>query len=353
MTISHSKPYNNILIVKPSAIGDVIHALPVAHSLKQQYPTSRITWIVEKPAYDLLRNNPDIDEIIIFDKPKFKSLAGLVKYAPEFSRMLKLRQFDLAIDLQGLFKSAAIAALSGAKQRLGYCNMRELSQWVSLPVCGQNSQGHIVERYLDVARFVGCEVSDVVFSLNITAEEAANAAAAAKQAGLPTGQSYAVLAPGTNWPSKCWPTGHFAQLANEMIQMGITPVIIGGPGDVSLAAQIIAKAPKAIDLTGKTTLKELAYLIKNASFFVGGDTGPMHLAVAVQTTVIALFGPTDPKRNGPYGQGHIVLTIKDNCRQCWKRQCPNGKQCMAAIEVNQVMDAVQYLQSKTNYNSEA
>jgi heptosyltransferase-1 len=352
VTISPDNNYKNILIVKLSAIGDVIHALPVAHALKQHFPLARITWVVEKSAYDLLCNNPDIDEIIIFDKPKFKSISGLIKYAPDFSRMLKVHQFNLALDLQGLFKSAAITALSGAKQRLGYCNMRELSQWISAPVCGKNSDGHIVERYLDVARAVGCEVSEVLFPLNITAEEAARASSAVKQAGLPTGQSYAILAPGTNWPSKCWPAGHFAQLANELNQAGIIPVIIGGPGDAPLAAQIIAKAPKAINLTGKTTLKELAYIIKNANFFVGGDTGPMHLAVAVQTTVIALFGPTDPKRNGPYGQGHIVLTVQDDCRKCWKRQCPDGKQCMAGIAVSEVMRAVRCLQSKADINIE-
>lgn len=347
MAIFPGNYYKNILIVKLSAIGDVIHALPVAHSLKQQYPDTRITWIVEKPAYDLLKNNPDVNEIIIFDKPKFKSLAGLVKYAPEFSTMLKSYHFDLAIDLQGLFKSAAITLLSGAKQRLGYCNMRELSNWVSTPVCGENRNGHIVDRYLDVARAVGCDVSEVLFPMNITTEEAEHAASSANQAGLPSGQSYAVLAPGTNWPSKCWPVGHFAQLANELIQTGVVPVIIGGPSDTSLAMQIIHQSPKAINLVGKTTLKELAYIIKNASLFVGGDTGPMHLAVAVQTPVIALFGPTDPERNGPYGLGNTVLTIKDGCRGCWKRQCPEGKPCMETIEVGQVMDVVQRLIIKT------
>lgn len=344
MALSPSKQYNNILIVKLSAIGDVIHALPVAHALKQQYPESRITWVVEKQAYDLLTNNPDIDEIILFEKPKFKSIIGVLKYAPDFSRMLKERRFDLAIDLQGLFKSAAVTILSGAKQRFGYCNMRELSQWVSEPVCGENRQGHIVERYLDVVRFIGCDVSEVVFSMNITAEEAARAALTAAQAGLPTGQSYAVLAPGTNWTSKCWPTGHFAQLASELFQTGIIPVIIGGPGDAELAAQILSQSPQAINLVGKTTLKELAYVIKNASFFVGGDTGPMHLAVAVQTPVIALFGPTNPDRNGPYGQGrHTVITIMSDCRGCWKRQCPEGRPCMATIDVRQVMEVVRRL----------
>lgn len=341
MAISHNNQYNNILIVKLSAIGDVIHALPVAHALKQKYPQARITWVVEKPAYDLLTNNPAIDEIILFDKPRFKSLSGLLKYSPEFSRRLKERHFDLALDLQGLFKSAAIVALSGAKQRLGYCNMRELSQWISKPVCGKYSEGHVVERYLDVARYIGCDVKKAVFTLNNTPDEAANTSAIAVQAGLAANQHYIILAPGTNWPSKCWPAERFGELAAEVIQKGIISIIIGGASDTSLAVTIRNACPAAVDLTGKTTLKELAFLMKGASCFVGGDTGPMHLAAAVQTPVVALFGPTDPERNGPYGDIHTVITVEEECHKCWKRECPKAKQCLAAIEVQPVLEAVQ------------
>jgi heptosyltransferase-1 len=341
VAISPSNQYNNILIVKLSAIGDVIHALPVAHALKQKYPQARITWVVEKPAYDLLTNNPSIDEIILFDKPRFKSLAGLLKYSPEFSRGLKARHFDLVLDLQGLFKSAAIVALSGAKLRLGYCNMRELSQWISTPVCGKHSEGHIVERYLDVARYVGCDVNRAVFTLNNTPEEAANASAIAEQAGLPSNRPYVILAPGTNWPSKCWPVECFGKLAAELNCSGIIPVITGGASDTGLAATIRNACSAAVDLTGKTTLKELVFLMKGASCFVGGDTGPMHLAAAVQTPVVALFGPTDPGRNGPYGDIHTVITVQEDCQKCWKRECPKAKQCMAGIEVQPVLEAVQ------------
>nr|WP_312562832.1 lipopolysaccharide heptosyltransferase II [Anaerospora sp.] len=333
--------YKNILIVKLSAIGDVIHALPVAHALKQEYPQARITWVVEKPAYDLLTNNPAIDEIILFDKPKFKSFAGLLKYSPEFADKLKMRQFDLALDLQGLFKSAAIVALSGAKQRVGYCNMRELSGWVSRPVCGAYSKGHVVERYLDVARFLGCEVKTATFTVNNTPGEEINGAAIAAQAGLPAGHPYVILAPGTNWPSKCWPVERFSQLAAALKGSGILSVITGAANDRSLALAIRNVCPEAIDLTGQTTLKELAFLMKGACCFIGGDTGPMHLAAAMQTPVIALFGPTDPARNGPYGDCHTVLTVQAECRNCWKRECPEGKRCLAAIEVEPVLAAVQ------------
>lgn len=333
--------YKNILIVKLSAIGDVIHALPVAHALKQTYPNARITWVVEKPAYDLLTNNSDIDEIIIFDKTKFKSLAGLLTNGYTFGQELKSRKFDLAIDLQGLFKSAAISFLSGAPKRLVYCNAREQSHLVGQRICGEYEQGHVVDRYLDVARHLGCKIDEVLFPIYIAEIEVQKAKAIANHAGLKLDNPYVVLAPGTNWQSKCWPPAHYAKLADKLYDENIIPVIIGGPNDQRLAQEIIAntKIPP-IDLTGKTSMKQLAYIIKKSQVFVGGDTGPMHLAVAVGTKVVTMFGPTDPERNGPYGNEHKVLLINLQCQGCWQRKCPDGKDCMSTISVDMVFDSI-------------
>lgn len=331
----------NILIVKLSAIGDVIHALPVAHALKQKYPMARITWIVEKPAFDLLTNNPDIDEILVFDKPKFKSLTGLFVNGSALSRQLKSREFDLALDLQGLFKSAAITWLSGSTHKFGYCNMREMSHLVSKPICGSNRNGHVVDRYLDVARAVGCDVSNPEFPIHITEQEAAVATAIAAQSGLNINRPYVVLAPGTNWPTKCWPTSHYAGLADKFFDMPIIPVIIGGPGDKHLAQEIISRTHvPPIDLTSKTSLKQLAYLIKHACAFIGGDTGPMHLAIALGTPVITMFGPTDPKRNGPYHGNNVVLRPPGDCTSCWGRSCSRQTQCLDLIKIEDVWEAV-------------
>lgn len=334
--------YKKILIVKLSAIGDVIHALPVAHALKQEYPKARITWVVEKPAYDLLTNNPDIDEIIIFDKPKFKSLAGLLANGYQFARELKAHKFDLAIDLQGLFKSAAISYLSGAPKRLVYCNARELSHLVGERICGDHEQGHVVDRYLDVARYLGCKINEVQFPIHFTESEIKKTTAIANHAGFKLENPYIVLAPGTNWPSKCWSPTQFAQLADKLYDHNIIPVIIGGPNDNRLAQEIIDNTQvPPVDLTGKTSMKQLAYIIKNAQVFVGGDTGPMHLAVAVSTPAVAMFGPTTPERNGPYGENNKVLLSPRLCCGCWKRQCPQGKDCLEDIEVNEVYSAIE------------
>lgn len=334
--------YNNILIVKLSAIGDVIHALPVAQSLKQQFPAAKITWVVERPAYDLLTNNRYIDELVVFDKTKCKTLGGLWKHGQALARQLREKKIDLALDLQGLFKSAAIVYLSGAATRLGYCNMRELSQFVSRPVLGPHQAGHVVDRYLDVIRALGCEVNQPVrFPIQITDEEVMSAEAIAVHAGLRQGNRYVVLAPGTNWPTKCWPVKHFAKLVDRLYQDQIISVLVGSNGDKRLSEDIsqLASIPP-VDLTGKTSLKQLAHIIRQADCFVGGDTGPMHLAVAVDIPVIALFGPTDPLRNGPYGVKNKVLLADRNCLGCWKRHCPYDEVCLEVIEPEQVYQAV-------------
>lgn len=333
--------YRNILIVKLSAIGDVVHALPVAHALKNGFPAARITWVVEKPAYDLLTNNPDIDEIIIFDKPKCKSLGGLLRYAPSFSKQLKSRKFDLAIDLQGLFKSGVIAWLSGAPERLVYGNTREGSDLLSKKICGAHANGHVVNQYLDVARHLGCQIDTPVFPICITEQEAEQAAAIAKHAGLDLKNPYVVLAIGANWPNKCWPVSRFAELADMLYEKGIIPVVIGGPKEATVYEEMktMTKIPP-LSLIGRTTLKQLAYVIKHAKNFVGGDTGPMHLAAAIGTPVVALYGPTDTNRNGPFGPGHKAIVIDSECAGCWRRQCPKDVDCLAQISAQQVYRAL-------------
>ena len=333
--------YNNILIVKLSAIGDVIHALPVAPALKKCFPQAKLTWIVEQPAYDLLTNNPYIDEIIIFEKARFRSFAGFLQHAPGLISTLRQHRFDLVLDLQGLFKSAAISFLSGAPQRLVYCNAREFSDKIGRMICGTNSNGHIVEQYLDVARELGCTIDAPEFTINIGEKEAALTIAISKQAGLDLTKPFVVLIPGTNWPNKCWPTDKFAQLSDTLFASGLIPVFVGGNADKTAVNEIICKTDiLPINLIGKTSLKQLAFIMKHAQAVVAGDTGPMHLAAALNTPVIALFGPTDPRRNGPYGAGHTILTTTRSCQGCWRRKCPDGKDCLADINAGEVFDAV-------------
>jgi heptosyltransferase-1 len=324
----------HILVVKLSAIGDVIHALPVSYAIKETFPDAHLTWVVEPPAYGILKDNPYIDDIIVFEKLKFKSISGFLdNIGPFRRRLLGKHGYDAALDLQGLFKSAAIAWLSKAPMKLGTCNMRELSAKVSRPVAGPHAEGHIVERYLDVARALGCAVKDVVFPLEIPAKDAERVIWLMQQAGASMDNRYAVLAVGANWPNKRWPISSYAQLADWLYKQEIVPVLIGGGAqDAQSAADIVHEAEvPPVNLVGKTTLPQLAYLMKNATVAVGGDTGPMHLAAGLRTAAVMLMGPTDAKRNGPYGQPDNAIEASRPCRYCWKRACPKGIDCLAAI----------------------
>lgn len=337
---------SSVLVVKLSAIGDVIHALPVSYAIKETYPDARITWVVEPPAYNLLEGNPYIDEIILFEKKKFKSLGGfLANYTP-FRKVLNRHSYDVALDLQGLFKSAAIAWCSKAPVKLGTCNMREMSDKISQPVIGTHAQGHIVERYLDVVRALNCRVDKVVFPVNITEADGKMARSYLYAAGCKGDIPYVVLAPGANWPNKRWSPANFARLSDWIYEQGRLPVIIGGGAlDEQLAADItrMAELPP-VNMVGKTTLRQLAYVLQQAQAVIGGDTGPVHLAAGLGTHTIMLMGPTDANRNGPYGQLENAIEVNRPCKYCWKRACTKGLDCLERITVQQAEDKLkQYL----------
>lgn len=332
----------NILIVKLSAIGDVIHALPVSYAVKETFPDAHLTWVVEPPAYDLLKMNPCVDEIIIFRKKEFKSLKGFIRNFFPFRHEIQREKFDAVLDLQGLFKSAAIAFFAKSNVKLGICNMREFSDKISTPVVGENSRGHIVERYLDTARAVGCRVDKVVFPLEIPAEEIKKAAAIMEQAGLREGNSFAAFVIGANWPNKRWPTENFARLSDWLYDKKIVPVLIGnGKLDAERAAEIEAKTLiPPVSLVDKTNLQQLTHVIKNASVVIGGDTGPVHLAAGLKVPTVMIMGPTDANRNGPYGQTQNALEVDRDCKACWKRACQKNLDCLENISVAAVTEKI-------------
>ena len=327
------KDIKSVLVVKLSAIGDVIHALPVSYAIKETYPEAKVTWVVEPPAYDILKDNPYIDNIIVFEKKKFKSMRGFLKNYGPFTKILNADKYDASLDLQGLFKSAAIAWSAKAPIRLGTCNMREMSHKVSRPVVGPNANGHIVERYLDVVRELGCQVNKVVFPMEISQRDQQAAEGAMQQAGIRMENPYVVLAVGANWPNKRWPTRYYAKLSDWLYDRKIIPVIIGGGMlDSTLAGEIDAEAEiPPIILVGKTTLKQLAHVIKNAKAVVGGDTGPVHLAAGLGVPTVMVMGPTDANRNGPHGQLENAIEANRPCKYCWKRACPKGLECLSVI----------------------
>ena len=323
----------NILVVKLSAIGDVIHALPVSYAIKEQYPDAHLTWVVEQAAYPILEDNPYIDEIILFEKTKFRSVRGFLREIRPFRRRLRARCYDASLDLQGLFKSAAIVFNAGARLRIGTANMREGAHLVSRPVRGPHAGGHIVERYLDVARALGCTVDEVRFPVAVSARDTAAADALLVRAGVQEGSAFIAFAIGANWPNKRWPAGHFGALADRLYRAHYIPVLVGGGRLDEMLAQDIVRASEIppVNLVGRTNLKQLAHIFTRAALVLGGDTGPVHLAAGLRRPTVMLMGPTDANRNGPYGQQENAIEVDRPCRACWKRACPKGLDCLAAI----------------------
>lgn len=330
----------NILVVKLSALGDVICALPVAYALKETYPECHITWVVEPPAYDFVAMNDCIDEIIVFHKKEFKSIGGFLRNYGPLKRKIRARKYDAVLDLQGLFKSAAIARLGEAPVKLGVHYMRELSDRVCKPVVGPNVAGHIVERNLDVVRALGCRVDRVDFNLTVPERDQELARQRFTHAGGSMDNPYIVLAIGSNWPNKRWPIHHFARLVDMIYDAGVIPVVVGGGAvDEGLLAELNAAVEiPPLSLVGQTNFRELTYILQQARAVVGGDTGISHLSAGLGTKTVMFVGPTDPVRTGPYGQPENVVIAKHTCNYCHKRACPKGLDCLESISAEMVRE---------------
>lgn len=323
--------YKNILIIKMSSLGDILHTLPFAAALRKRYPQAKISWLVHPQFAGFVPDPPVIDEVLYFDKVKFKqmSLADKIKYFFSMRGLLHSKHFDLVIDMQGLFKSAVLAAISGCSNRIGYCEMREGSGLISKAVCGSHSKEHVIERYLDVVRYLGADVQEVEFPMpDLTAE---SKSVQEKLAAQNVTGDYVVFVPGARWQTKEWPVEYYARLAAMITADGTAVVLAGGPDDMAKGGRIKELCPAAADLTGQTSLRELAALIKGCSVYISADTGPLHFAAALKKPLIAMYGPTKADRTGPYGSDKAsVLLSPAACAGCLKKAC-NDWHCMHDI----------------------
>jgi heptosyltransferase-1/heptosyltransferase-2 len=329
--------YKNILIIKMSSLGDILHTLPFAAALRSRFKGAKITWLAHPQFADFVPQKPIIDEVILFDKEAFKKLSLFKKigYFFDMRKTLRSKKFDLVIDMQGLFKSAVLAAISGCRTRIGYCEMREFSFLVSKAVCGENRNAHVIERYLDVARFLGADVKAIEFPMPNLSE-----AKRSLEEKLTLDGRYVVFAVGARWRTKEWTLAHFAALARMIAKDGFFVVLAGGLGEKEKAEaiRVEAKSEKVIDLSGKTTLKELAVLIENCAFFVSADTGPLHLATAFKKPLAALYGPTLAARTGPYANKNASIIVSPApCAGCLKKSCDDWV-CMDEITPRMVYE---------------
>ncbi|MEC4685600.1 MAG: glycosyltransferase family 9 protein [Nitrospirota bacterium] len=325
---SNSHRFRKILIVKPSSLGDIIHALPLLNAIKTALPDSEVHWVVAKGFEGALQGHPMIKRLWVIHKENWKRPSRLISTVSELGalfRGLRLEGYDLVIDLQGLLRSGIITALSGAGLRVGFSDARELSPFFyNLKVKGGTGI-HAVERYLKLASLIGIDTDGVDFPLPPI------------QDTFHSEGPYYVVVPGARWPAKRWPVGYFIDVIKAL---PATAVIIGSREDVDIAGTIALNTEgRSINMAGKTDLKKLFSIIKGASFMLSNDSGPMHMGAAQSVPVYAVFGPTSEVLTGPYGDGHRVFRADIDCSPCFRKTCETMR-CMREITPGQVVEAI-------------
>ncbi len=327
----------NILIIKLRYIGDVLLATPTVHAIKAARPDVRVTMMVNRGTEEILSGNPDLDEIMVLDKGSLAAQSRLIAG-------LRARQFDTVIDLTDGDRSAFLTWISGAPVRIGF---NDEHRWrgryyteVVQPVPGVR---HRIDRDLETLKPLSIQAGSKDPQLWLAPEEADSADQLLDQLDVQRSQPIVILQPGARYWFKAWPPERFAELADRLTPQYGCQVLIGGSDqDIDLAQQIqqMAKS-KPIIMTGRTTIKQFAAITKKSALFVGSDSGAMHIASAVGTPVVALFGPSNPREWGPRGGPLEVLYKELDCRSCFHPTCTKGEEnCMRLIAVEEVMSAV-------------
>jgi lipopolysaccharide heptosyltransferase I len=318
-----------ILIIKPSALGDIVHTLPVLQALKNCWPEAELHWVVARGLHTFLEGHPLIHRLWIFDRQKWKridALPGSSRDIWQFARGLRAERFDVSIDFSGLLRSGLITWAARARLRLGFANGDEGSFLFYNRAIPGDMTLHAVDRSLALIRSLGCESGDVVFPLPPFDPDPP------VLRGLPG--RFAVLAPSAGKEANRWPAERFGELA---ARLPLPSVIIAGPAEEAIARSVVEHAGgRAVNLAGRTGLKDLLALLSRASFLVCNDTGPQHLAAALGIPVFAIFGPANPVRTGPYGQGHRVIRKEMDCSPCYRWQPCDHWRCMREITVDEV-----------------
>ena len=344
----------NILIVKLSAIGDVIHTLPSLAALRRLYPGAHITWVVEEASADILAGHPDLDRVIVSKRKRWVSDLGSPRRARQafreirrFLSALRDRRYDLVIDFHGLFKSAMIVFLSGGSRRLGYDSMQEMSGLFLNEKIPEDMGKHAVDRYLDFLRHLGSEKPEPMFFIPVDEANRVKIDGLLAEAGIGPQERFVAASPVALWETKLWEDEKFAALCDRIVrELNVKVVLTGAAADGMVGRIQSLMASPVANFGGRTSLRDLACLYGRAALLVTTDSGPMHIAAAVGTSVVALFGPTSPSRTGPYGRGHTVVRKELDCSPCFLKKCESLR-CMKDISVDDVFAAVKEQLSRT------
>jgi ADP-heptose:LPS heptosyltransferase len=367
-----SRDFQRILIVKPSALGDVLHTVPVLVKLRARYPAAQIDWLLRPDIAELIRHHPALSNVVLFDRRQharvgrsWSATAGLVKSI----HGLWKNHYELAIDLHGQLRSALLTLATAAPVRIGFdrpvpkarrvelqpgsisphrgwAGARE-GAWMAyshrIPI--PTLEVHAVDRYLWLTEKLGLDRLPPDFRLYwpSTVDERADQLLREHQI---KGERLAILAPGTTWETKYWHLDGFADVARDFLQKGYAVILAGTPRDRVRCQMIKEIHPKTVDLSGQTSPAELAALVQRAEICVTNDSGAMHLAVSLDRPVVSIFGPTSPLRIGPYGRPHAAVRLPLPCSPCHFRKlrdCPVDHACMKQVSSRMVIDRVQQI----------
>jgi heptosyltransferase-1 len=327
---------NRILIVKLGALGDVVHAIPVAAALRRAFPSARIDWLVSRKHREILDLVPVIDRrLVMNDREMIAAIRGL-----------RGSRYDVAFDLQGLIKSAVLARASGAARVVGFTARyarERIASWFYTDAHDPGGGGmyhvdehHVVYTNLGVLEEVGIRAGEPEFPID-PVESTVAAGVAAR-----TGGRYAILNPGAAWPNKRWPPARFGAVAAELHRRHALPsVVVWGPDEQSIAQAVVNASSGAATLVPRTTIADVVALARGAALYVAGDTGPAHIATAVGTPIVGLYGPTRPSRNGPLAAADLTVSRADVCRCHHLRQCRLATMCLEDVQVDEVLAAVE------------
>ncbi len=343
-----------ILIVKLSAIGDVIQTLPMLAALRRRFPESQIDWVVEEEAAGLLKGYPGVDRLLVSRRKSWQrrirkrgEFGAAFRELLRFVRDLREIKYDWVIDNHGVLKSGILVGLCRGRKKIGYRATAGIADEGSYFFTNERHrplsiERHALERYLDLVGQLGVPIEGISLEFFIAPESLKTMRTILDESGF-NARPLVVIHPLAKWDTKQWSPGKFSSLAERLIGRGAQVVITGSPGDAIAVEGILGQLQfrsRVLNLAGKTDLRELAALFSLADLVITPDTGPMHLAAAVKAPLVALFGPTAPWRTGPYGNGHVLLRKELACSPCFRKKCPTGE-CLDRITVEEVLKAAE------------
>jgi lipopolysaccharide heptosyltransferase I len=362
-----SRDFRRILLIKLSAVGDVVHTVPVLNKLRRRFPDARIDWLMKPAIAEMLQHHPAISNIVLFGRngaSPWSTLAG----AGQLAAALATTAYDLVLDMHGQLRTALLTLATRAPVRIGFDRPRQEvwaassrtfpaearkhawmgareGSWLAYThhMVVPTLDVHAVDRYLSVGPMLGLDNEPADFAFPILREAEERLDRLLRREGLnhaSAATGLVTIAPGTIWETKHWRSEGFAEVARHFMRNGFAVVLTGSARERPACETVAASAPGAIDLAGETRLDELAALIRRSSLCVTNDSGPMHLAVALDRPVVAIFGPTDDLWIGPYRRRNAVLRADLACAPCYLRvlrRCPYDHACMRDVSATAVI----------------